>query len=114
MNKRNKKQSKKLTSAKKFLCAAYVAATTVLFSMQSVFAAPTGVNTATFNNLTAIVFWIVRIAVLGAGGVPSIIKIVQGHNDQDIRDRNAGIVGLVVTGACFAATFAVENMIKSA
>lgn len=74
-------------------------------------AAPDGVKTGTMSTLVGVVFWIIRIAILIIGGGPSLIKIVQGQTDENPRDRNAGIVGLVVTGAAFAATFVVQGLI---
>lgn len=72
---------------------------------------PDGVKTSTMSTLVGVVFWIIRIAILIIGGGPSLIKIVQGQTDENPRDRNAGIVGLVVTGAAFAATFVVQGLI---
>ncbi|MBQ6252476.1 hypothetical protein [Ruminococcus sp.] len=74
--------------------------------------APTGVGgTNTKSALVNVVFWIIRIAIIIIGGGPSLIKIVQGQTDENTRDRNAGIAGLVITGACFAATFLVAGLI---
>ena len=74
-------------------------------------AAPDGTQTGTMSTLVGVVFWIIRIAILIIGGGPSLIKIVQGQTDENPRDRNAGIAGLVVTGAAFAATFVVASLI---
>ncbi|MGN0537867.1 MAG: hypothetical protein ACI4M3_07820, partial [Acutalibacteraceae bacterium] len=63
------------------------------------------------NSLMGIVWWLVRVAVLIIGGVPSIIKIVQGQSDENPRDRNAGITTLIISAACFGATFAIEALI---
>ena len=68
-------------------------------------------GTSTMDTIVTIVFWIVRILILAIGGIPSIVKIVQGQTDENPRDRNAGIAALVVTGAAFAATFAVKALI---
>lgn len=74
--------------------------------------APTGTGgTNTMTSLVNIVFWIVRVAILIIGGAPALIKIVQGQNDENPRDRNAGIATLVITGAAFAATFVIQNLI---
>ena len=73
--------------------------------------APDGTQTGTMTTLVGVVFWIIRIAILIIGGGPSLIKIVQGQTDENPRDRNAGIAGLVVTGAAFAATFVVASLI---
>lgn len=73
---------------------------------------PTAEDKTTMNTLTTLVFWIIRIAILIIGGGPSLIKIVQGQTDENPRDRNAGIAGLVVTGAAFAGTFVVAGLIN--
>lgn len=73
-------------------------------------AAPAGVETDSLSKLVEVVFWVVRIAILGVGGIPSVLKIVQGQADENPRDRNAGIAGIVITGACVGATFAVKGM----
>lgn len=75
-------------------------------------AKPSGIGgTSTMDTIVTIVFWIVRILILAIGGIPSIVKIVQGQTDENPRDRNSGIAALVVTGAAFAATFAVKALI---
>ncbi len=74
--------------------------------------APDGVKTETMISLMGIVWWLVRVAVLIIGGVPSIIKIVQGQSDENPRDRNAGITTLIICAACFGATFAIEALIS--
>lgn len=71
-------------------------------------AAPAGVDTSSYNSLTTIVFWVAGIAIAAAGGIPSIIKIVQGQADEDPRGRNAGVAGAVITGACVGALAAVK------
>ena len=73
--------------------------------------APSGVSTTTMNGLSAIIWWLVRVAVLAIGGIPAVIKIVQGQSDEDSRVRNAGIATLIVTAAAFGATFAIQNLI---
>ena len=73
--------------------------------------APSGVQTSTMNGLSNIIWWVVRVAVLAIGGIPAIIKIVQGQADENPRDRNAGIATLVVTAAVFGASFAIQNLI---
>lgn len=73
---------------------------------------PTGVGgSGTMDNMVAIVFWVVRILVLLIGGVPGIIKIVQGQADENPRDRNAGLATIGITGAAFAGSFAIEALI---
>ena len=58
-----------------------------------------------------IIWWLVRVAVLAIGGIPAVIKIVQGQADENPRDRNAGIATLVITAAVFGATFAIQALI---
>ena len=73
---------------------------------------PAGVDTSTMSQFGTIIWWIVRIVILAAGGVPGMIKLVQGFSDEDNRSRNAGIVTLIVTGAVFGATFALQTIIN--
>jgi len=73
--------------------------------------APANVQTATMSGLSTIIWWLVRVAVLAIGGIPAVIKIVQGQADENPRDRNAGIATLVITAAVFGATFAIQNLI---
>lgn len=72
---------------------------------------PTGVKTNTMNTMITLAFWAVRIIIIFTGGVPGIIKINQGNADENAKEKNAGIVSVVVAGVCFAATFAVEALI---
>lgn len=83
----------------------------VAFADNAENAAPDGTKTTTMTTLVGVVFWIIRIAILIIGGGPSLIKVVQGQTDENPRDRNAGIAGLVITGAAFAATFVVAGLI---
>ena len=73
---------------------------------------PAGVDTSTMSQFGTIIWWIVRIVILAIGGVPGIIKVVQGISDEDNRGRNAGIVTLIATGAGFGATFALQQIIN--
>lgn len=73
---------------------------------------PAGVDTSSMSQFGTIIWWIVRIVILAAGGVPGMIKLVQGFSDEDNRSRNAGIVTLIVTGAVFGATFALQQIIN--
>ena len=93
--------------------AAMVCSTAMIaFADNSENSAPSGVGgTNTKNTLITLVFWIIRIAILIIGGGPSLIKIVQGQTDENTRDRNAGIAGLVITGAAFAGTFVIASLI---
>lgn len=72
---------------------------------------PTGVKTSTMDTMITLAFWAVRIIIIFTGGVPGIIKINQGNADENAKEKNAGIVSVVVAGVCFAATFAVEALI---
>lgn len=84
----------------------------VSFAANGENAAPDGVKTSTMNTLVDVVFWIIRIAILIIGGGPALIKVVQGQTNDEKSERNSGIVALVVTGACFAATFVIAALIK--
>lgn len=70
-------------------------------------------STSTMNTLIDVIMWIVRIAILAIGGIPGIIKIVQGQQEENPRDRNNGIVSVVISGVGFAATFAIAALIKA-
>lgn len=72
--------------------------------------APANADTGTLATTVSIVFWVVRVMII-AIAIPSVIKIVQGQQDENPRDRNAGIASLVVAGACFGASFAIEALI---
>ena len=75
-------------------------------------AKPTGAGgSSTMSNMVDIVFWVVRIIIVLVGGVPGIIKVVQGQADENPRDRNAGLAVIGIAGAAFAATFAVKALI---
>ena len=91
---------------------------TMLASSMSVFAAntensaPSNVSTSTMSTMINIIMWIVRIAILAIGGIPGLIKIVQGQQEENPRDRNNGIVSVVIAGVAFAATFAIAALIN--
>lgn len=73
---------------------------------------PTGIGgKTTMDNMISVVFWIVRGILFLIGGVPGIIKAVQGQADENPRDRNAGLAVIGITGLAFAATFVVEKLI---
>lgn len=73
---------------------------------------PTGLGgTTTMSIMITVVFWIVRGILVLIGGVPGIIKAVQGQADENPRDRNAGLAVIGITGLAFAATFVVEKLI---
>lgn len=93
---------------------ASIIATLMLTSAMTAFATPPqGADTSTMNSLIDVVLWVVRGAVLFIGGVPSLIKIVQGHQNQDERERNGGIVGVAIAGIIVAATFAIKPILTS-
>lgn len=73
--------------------------------------APDGVKTGTMDTLITIIFWILRIFIIVAGGVPATIKIVNGVSDENPRERNSGFVAIGITGVCFAATFAIQALV---
>ena len=74
-------------------------------------AAPSGAQTGTLDTMITVVFWVVRIFILAAGGIPAMMKIVQGQADENPRDRNNGIVLAIITGAVFGGSFVIENLI---
>ena len=110
---RQVRKEKLIAKAKKYIFVSL--AVTILMSCSLVAfaapAAPGGVDTATMGTLADIVWWIVRIAILAVGGIPAIVKIVQGQADENSRDRNAGIATLLIAAAGFGATFAIDSAI---
>lgn len=73
---------------------------------------PTGLGGGTtMGNMVGLVFWAVRVLVLLVGGVPGVMKVVQGQADENTKDRNQGLATLGITGAAFAASFVVESLI---
>lgn len=98
------KQKKKIITA---VAALNVAALSVI----SAGAVPAGVDTGSYSSLVDIVFWVATIAIAAGGGIPSLIKLVQGQADEDPRGRNAGIAGLVITGAVVGAAAAVKTLL---
>ena len=110
---RQVRKEKLIAKAKKYIFVSLVV--TILMSCSLVAfaapAAPSGVDTATMGTLADIVWWIVRIAILAVGGIPAIVKIVQGQADENSRDRNAGIATLLIAAAGFGATFAIDSAI---
>ena len=107
------RKEKLIAKAKKYIFVSL--AVTMLMSCSLVAfaapAAPSGVDTATMGTLADIVWWIVRITILAVGGIPAIVKIVQGQADENSRDRNAGIATLLIAAAGFGATFAIDSAI---
>lgn len=72
--------------------------------------APAEVDTTALNGLVTIVMWVVRIIII-AFGIPCIVKIVQGQSNEDPRERNNGIIGCIVVGAVFGASFAIQALL---
>lgn len=108
---KTKVKNRKMRLAKKTSTVSLIL-TMLAVSMSSVYAAPpSGVNSTAYSALVDIVFWVAGIAVAAAGGIPSIIKIVQGQADEDPRGRNAGIAGAVITGACVGALIAIKTLL---
>lgn len=112
-----KKETKKLNRKNKANKAAGIMSiiTSVLvltaLSTNTFLAAPAGVDTASYSGLVDIVFWVATVAIAAAGGIPSLVKLVQGQADEDPRGRNAGIAGLVITGAVIGAAAAVKVLL---
>lgn len=107
-----KKQLKKRNKTVKTASVISTILCSIAMAMQSYSAAPpSGVDSSSYNSLVDIIFWIAGIAVAAAGGIPSIIKIVQGQADEDPRGRNAGIAGAVITGACVGALVAIKAIL---
>ncbi len=92
-----------------------ISATTALnilgLSVSRVFAVPSGVDSSSYSSMVDIVFWVATIAIAAGGGIPSLIKLVQGQADEDHRGRNAGIAGLVITGAVIGAATAIKSLL---
>lgn len=112
------KLDRAVRKVQKYISVAAVVMMVLMMSAVSVFAAgaatngqPSNVDTSTMNEFGGIVWWLVRIVVLAIGGIPGVINLVKGLSDQDDRQRNIGLITLVVTGAAFAATFALSNII---
>lgn len=106
------KAKKFIQKQKKIIVAACAALNVASLSMSSAFAAPPpGVDTTSYQGLVDIVFWVVTIAIAAAGGISSLIKLVQGQADEDPRGRNAGISGLVITGAVIGGAAAVKILL---
>ena len=80
-------------------------------SVSRVFAVPSGVDTSSYSGMVDIVFWVATIAIAAGSGIPSLIKLVQGQADEDSRGRNAGIAGLVITGAVIGAATAIKTLL---
>jgi hypothetical protein len=73
-------------------------------------AVPEGVDPTQLGKMADLVLWVARIIIAGFA-IPSVIKIANGVSDENPRDRNAGIVGVVACGGIIAATFALRPLI---
>lgn len=101
-----------LQKQKKRVVASCAALNVAALSMTHAFAAPpSGVDTTAYSGLVDIVFWVATIAIAAGGGIPSLIKLVQGQADEDPRGRNAGIAGLTITGAVIGAAAAIRTLL---
>ena len=108
MTSKQNKRDRAVRKVQKYISVAAVVMMMLIMSAVTVFAAgttgaaangqPSGVDTTTMNEFGGIVWWLVRIVILAIG-------------DQDDRQRNIGLIVLVVTGAAVAATFALSGVI---
>ena len=102
----------KAVSVAGFTAAMLAASSMSVFAANTENSAPANVSTTTMSTMINIIMWIVRIAILAIGGIPGLIKIVQGQQEENPRDRNNGIVSVVIAGVAFAATFAIAALIN--
>lgn len=110
---KNKTLQNTIKRMQKITFVASIITTIMLMSTITAFAAPAGVNTTTMSSLVGIVMWVVRGAILFIGLIPAIIKFVQGHQNEDARERNGGLAGIAIAGVAIAATFAIEPLLTS-
>jgi uncharacterized membrane protein len=83
----------------------------VAFADNAENAAPTGVGGGTTKStLINLLFWIVRIVIIVIAA-PSVIKIVQGKQEENNRDVYSGLATIGVAAACFAGSFVVSSLI---
>lgn len=113
---RKQKMKKNMTKAMFSLMSVAMLANSVMLTVFAADAVNENTNadittTGTMDKMVALVFWIIRGVILISGGGPALIKIVQGQTDENPRDRNAGIVALVITGVVFAASFVIEALL---
>ena len=107
----NKRTGLFILKQKKKIISVITASNILALGTMSASAVPSGVDTTSYNGLLDIVFWVATIAIAAAGGIPSLIKLVQGQASEDDRGRNAGIAGLVVTGAVIGAAAAIKTLL---
>lgn len=101
----------KMKNFKKSIIKISIVLTLALISNITAFAnnpAPANVDTGAMNTLISIVFWVVRIAILGIGAVPAIVKLAGSADDP--RERKSAIGELIITGACFGGSFAIQAL----
>lgn len=99
---------------KKKAVAASVGLSTISAGLTSAMAAaPAGVNTTQTSQVINIVVWIATIAIGATGAIPSVIKLVEGQTNEDVRGRNSGIAGLAVTAAAIGAVWAIKTIFFS-
>ncbi len=110
-----KKIIKRLANAaqkvKKAAVSVLAAASTMAIGMTNSLAAtavPPNVDTTQTDQIANIIVWVLAIAIGAGGGLPSLVKIVEGQTNEDVRGRNSGIAGLCVTAACVGAVVAVK------
>lgn len=113
VTKKNKSINSAVKKMQKITFVASIITTIMIMSTMTAFAAPQGANTTTMNSLIGIVMWVVRGAILFIGAIPALIKVVQGHQNEDNRERNGGLVGIAIAGVAIGATFAVEPLLSS-
>lgn len=119
MNTKSTKNKKIVNGVKKFQKAVAVSCTAITFMLSSAlttFAAthtPSGADTGTMKTLIDIVLWVVTGAVFFIGIVPSFINIVQGHQNEDHRQRNGGLSGIAIAGLIIAAIWIVGPILIS-
>lgn len=113
---KNKKIVKGIKKLQKAAAVSFTIVTLILSSALTTFAAthtPSGADTGTMKSLIDIVLWVVTGAVFFIGIVPSFINIVQGHQNEDHRQRNGGLSGIAIAGLIIAAIWIVEPIIVS-
>ncbi|WP_443724456.1 hypothetical protein [Pseudoruminococcus massiliensis] len=113
VTKKNKSIKSAVKKMQKITFVASIIATIMVMSTMTAFATPSGANTTTMNSLIGIVMWVVRGAILFIGAIPALIKVVQGQQNEDARERNGGLVGIAIAGVAIGATFAVEPLLSS-
>ena len=74
-------------------------------------AAPAGVDTTMFTKLLDMVLWAAR-AILIVMVIAGIVKTAEGRVQERPSEVNAGLVTIVICGACFAATFAIPSLLS--